>query len=96
MGNISSFADIKVFSKENDPEKDLEKRTGCSFTDFIALREMAHFFRPTILKKDDDDSELRRFERTGQMAYIGVDVGPMNRQFLGNRINQFKMRTMKY
>ncbi|MBK1811555.1 SAM-dependent DNA methyltransferase [Clostridium sp. YIM B02505] len=32
------YADIKVFDKENDPESDSKKRTGCSFDDFIALK----------------------------------------------------------
>ncbi len=33
-----SYADIKVFDKVHDPEEDEEKRTGCSFLDFIALK----------------------------------------------------------
>ncbi len=33
-----AFADITVFDKEHDPEKDPEKRTGCSFDDFIKLK----------------------------------------------------------
>lgn len=32
------LADITVFDKEHDPEKDPEKRTGCSFNDFIKLK----------------------------------------------------------
>lgn len=32
------YADITVFDKAHDPEKDPEKRTGCSFDDFIALK----------------------------------------------------------
>lgn len=32
------FSDIQVFDKAHDPEKDPEKRTGCSFDDFIALK----------------------------------------------------------
>lgn len=32
------YAEIKVFDKEHDPEKDPEKRTGCSFDDFVSLR----------------------------------------------------------
>lgn len=32
------FSDIQVFDKEHDPETDPEKRTGCSFDDFIALK----------------------------------------------------------
>jgi len=33
-----AFAGITVFDKEHDPEKDPEKRTGCSFDDFIKLK----------------------------------------------------------
>lgn len=32
------YADIRVFDKANDPENDPKKRTGCSFDDFIALK----------------------------------------------------------
>ena len=32
------YAEIKVFDKANDPEKDPEKRTGCSFDDFVDLK----------------------------------------------------------
>ncbi|WP_068540666.1 type I restriction-modification system subunit M [Olegusella massiliensis] len=32
------YADITVFDKAHDPEKDPEKRTGCSFDDFVALK----------------------------------------------------------
>lgn len=32
------YADITVFDKEHDPEEDPDKRTGCSFNDFIALK----------------------------------------------------------
>jgi len=32
------WADITVFDKKHDPEKDVEKRTGCSFNDIISLK----------------------------------------------------------
>ena len=32
------YSDLKVFDKANDPNPDPEKRTGCSFDDFIALK----------------------------------------------------------
>ena len=32
------YAEIKVFDKEHDDEADPEKRTGCSFDDFVALK----------------------------------------------------------
>lgn len=32
------YADITVFDKAHDPEKDPEKRTGCSFDDFVVLK----------------------------------------------------------
>lgn len=32
------FAEIKVFDKANDDEQDPDKRTGCSFDDFVALK----------------------------------------------------------
>lgn len=34
----SRRSQITVFDKEKDPEQDAEKRTGCSFVDFLALR----------------------------------------------------------
>lgn len=34
--------DTTVFDKEHDPEKDSEKRTGCSFDDFVALKGKAN------------------------------------------------------
>lgn len=36
--NKGSYEDIKVFDKEHDNEPDSEKRTGCSFDDFITLK----------------------------------------------------------
>lgn len=36
------YSDFEVFDKANDPEKDPEKRTGCSFDDFIALKNNAN------------------------------------------------------
>ena len=32
------YGEIVVFDKEHDSEKDAEKRTGCSFDDFVALK----------------------------------------------------------
>ena len=32
------YADIKVFDKAHDTNRDPDKRTGCSFDDFIALK----------------------------------------------------------
>lgn len=32
------YGDLTVFDKEHDPNPDLEKRIGCSFDDFIALK----------------------------------------------------------
>lgn len=32
------YGDLIVFDKANDPNPDPEKRTGCSFDDFIALK----------------------------------------------------------
>lgn len=32
------YSEITVFDKVNDPEEDAEKRIGCSFNDFIALK----------------------------------------------------------
>lgn len=32
------YGDLTVFDKANDPNPDPEKRTGCSFDDFIALK----------------------------------------------------------
>lgn len=32
------YGDLTVFDKEHDPNPDPEKRTGCSFDDFIALK----------------------------------------------------------
>ena len=36
--NKGAYEDIRVFDKAHDPEPDPEKRTGCSFDDFIALK----------------------------------------------------------
>lgn len=36
--NKGSYEDVIVFDKAHDPEDDPEKRTGCSFDDFIALK----------------------------------------------------------
>ena len=35
----NKYAEIIVFDKEHDPEEDPEKRVGCSFEDFIKLKE---------------------------------------------------------
>lgn len=36
--NKGDYEDIKVFDKAHDKDPDPEKRTGCSFDDFIALK----------------------------------------------------------
>lgn len=36
--NKGEYEDIKVFDKDHDRDPDPEKRTGCSFDDFIALK----------------------------------------------------------
>lgn len=36
--NKGAYEDIKVFDRAHDKEPDPEKRTGCSFDDFIALK----------------------------------------------------------
>lgn len=36
--NKGIFEDVIVFDKAHDPETDPEKRTGCSFDDFVALK----------------------------------------------------------
>lgn len=36
--NKGIYEDIKVFDKENDPETDPEKKVGCSYNDFINLK----------------------------------------------------------
>ena len=36
--NKGRFEDVIVFDKAHDPETDPEKRTGCSFDDFVALK----------------------------------------------------------
>ena len=36
--NKGAYEDIKVFDKAHDKDPDPEKRTGCSFDDFIALK----------------------------------------------------------
>jgi type I restriction-modification system DNA methylase subunit len=36
------YGEIIVFDKEHDPEDDPEKRVGCSFEDFIKLKENKH------------------------------------------------------
>lgn len=36
--NKGAYEDIKVFDKAHDQDPDPEKRTGCSFDDFIALK----------------------------------------------------------
>lgn len=44
--NKGAYEDIKVFDKAHDKDPDPEKRTGCSFDDFIALKgviDIAHF-----------------------------------------------------
>lgn len=34
------YGDLTVFDKEHDPNPDPEKRTGCSFDDFISLKKI--------------------------------------------------------
>lgn len=36
--NKGAYEDIKVFDKAHDKDPDPDKRTGCSFDDFIALK----------------------------------------------------------
>ncbi len=60
--NKGKYEDIKVFDKEHDPEPDVEKRTGCSFDDFIALKgkkNIGEGMDKIIARLADENSELK-------------------------------------
>lgn len=60
--NKGAYEDIKVFDKEHDPEPDKEKRTGCSFDDFIALKgnkNIGEGMDKIIARLADENTDLK-------------------------------------
>lgn len=60
--NKGAYEDIKVFDKAHDRETDPEKRTGCSFDDFIALKgkkNIGEGMDKIIARLADENTELK-------------------------------------
>lgn len=56
------YADITVFDKAHDPNPDPNKRTGCSFDDFIALKgkkEIGEGMDKIIARLADENADLK-------------------------------------
>lgn len=60
--NKGAYEDIKVFDKAHDKDPDPEKRTGCSFDDFIALKgkkNIGEGMDKIIARLADDNTDLK-------------------------------------
>lgn len=60
--NKGAYEDIKVFDKAHDEDPDPEKRTGCSFDDFIALKgkkNIGEYMDKIIARLADENTELK-------------------------------------
>lgn len=60
--NKGAYEDIKVFDKAHDKDPDPEKRTGCSFDDFIALKGKKHIgegMDKIIARLADENTDLK-------------------------------------
>lgn len=60
--NKGAYEDIRVFDKANDPDPDPEKRTGCSFDDFIALKgkkDIGEGMDKIIARLADENTDLK-------------------------------------
>lgn len=60
--NKGAYEDIKVFDKAHDTNPDSEKRTGCSFDDFIALkgkRNIGEGMDKIIARLADENTDLK-------------------------------------
>ena len=61
--NKGAYEDIKVFDKAHDKDPDPEKRTGCSFDDFIALKgkkNIGEGMDKIIARLADENTDLNR------------------------------------
>ena len=60
--NKGAYEDIKVFDKAHDKDPDQEKRTGCSFDDFIALKgkkNIGEGMDKIIARLADENTDLK-------------------------------------
>lgn len=60
--NKGAYEDIRVFDKAHDKDPDPEKRTGCSFDDFIALKGQKNIgegMDKIIARLADENTELK-------------------------------------
>lgn len=60
--NKGAYEDIKVFDKAHDKDPDPEKRTGCSFDDFIALKgkkNIGEGMDKIIARLADENTDLK-------------------------------------
>ena len=60
--NKGAYEDIKVFDKAHDKDPDPEKRTGCSFDDFIALKgkkNIGEGMDKVIARLADENTDLK-------------------------------------
>ena len=60
--NKGAYEDIKVFDKAHDKEPDPDKRTGCSFDDFIALKgkkNIGEGMDKIIARLADENTDLK-------------------------------------
>ena len=60
--NKGAYEDIKVFDKAHDKDPDPDKRTGCSFDDFIALKgkkSIGEGMDKIIARLADENTDLK-------------------------------------
>lgn len=65
------YSDIRVFDKAHDPNPDPEKRTGCSFDDFIALKNQKHI-------GDGMDKVIARLAEVNDSLNGVIDIAHFN------------------
>lgn len=65
------YGDLIVFDKENDPNPDPEKRTGCSFDDFIALKNKKNI-------GEDIDKIIARLAEVNEGLKGVIDIAHFN------------------
>lgn len=60
--NKGAYEDITVFDKAHDKDPDPEKRTGCSFDDFVALKKKKNIgegMDKIVARLAEENSELK-------------------------------------
>ncbi|MGN8969994.1 type I restriction-modification system subunit M N-terminal domain-containing protein, partial [Intestinimonas sp. HCP28S3_D6] len=74
--NKGAYEDIKVFDKAHDKDPDPEKRTGCSFDDFIALKGKKNIGEGVFVKRKCEQKGPKKVSTFSTRFHVVSNVFP--------------------